>query len=177
MGRPKKEVPVDINETATEKTPVAVEPNDEEYNINIISDYYGAVDPFYLSDKDPRYVYRFLRADDKNLSIKTSNLLHEKGGWQVVGSGHAKRLGIADEYIKKDDKLGPDGAYRVGDTILAFMPKELYAKKEKVKQEKANAPLKAVDRLLKEGDPSAGKGIHNSLEGLKPEKELQGNWK
>ena len=138
-----------------------------DYTLEINADFYGNVDPFYLSEQDPDYEYRFLRADDKNLSIKTGNLLYQKGGWQICGRDHLKRLKIKDRFIS------PDGMYRIGDTVLAFMPKELFAKKNEEKKRKADEPVKAIDRLLKKGDPTAGgKEIHDSMRGVQTQKEL-----
>lgn len=138
-----------------------------EYNLEIIRDYYGNVDPFYLSKKDPNYAYRFLRDEHKNLSIKTGNLLFQKGGWQIVSREHLSKLGF------KDKDISPDGMLRRGDQVLAFMPKKLYDEKEKYKVEKAKAPMKQINRMLKSGDPSiGGKEIHETMKGIQTQKEL-----
>jgi hypothetical protein len=164
-GRPKKEV-TENKETiqkGLEKTSVKT----GEYNVEIIRDYYGNVDPFYLSKKDPDYKYRFLRDEHKNLSIKTGNLLLQKGGWQICSREHLLKLGI------KESEISPDGMLRRGDTILAFMPKALHEEKEKYKLEKANAPMNAIDRLIKEGDSSTGgKEMHDTMKGIQTAKDL-----
>lgn len=140
-----------------------------EYNAEIIKDYYGNIDPFYLSKKDPKFEYRFLRDETKNLSIKTGNLLFQKGAWKLCSREHILRLGIEERY------LSPDGLMRRGDTILAFMPKELYAEKLKQKKVKADAPVKAVQRMLDKGDPSmGGKDVHSSMKGIQPKDKLGG---
>ena len=143
----------------------------DEYNIEIIKDYDGSIDLFFLNKKDPKYQYRFLRADDKNLSRKTSGLLTDQGGWQLVQSDHLIRMGI-----RKEELI--DGLYRVGDTVLAFMPKELFEKKEKFKQEKANAPINAVNRMMKDGtkDPEIA-SMGEGMTGLQTEKDLGGSFK
>ena len=138
-----------------------------DYKLEIVRDYYGKIDPFYLSKKDPNYEYRFLRDEGKNMMMKRSNLLFQKGGWQVVPVDHLKRLGIPEEEWKTD------GMLRRGDTILAFMPKSLYEEKEKYKQEQANAPMKSIKRMLKEGDSGkSGQDIHPSLRGIQTQKDL-----
>jgi len=139
----------------------------EDYKVEIIRDYYGHVDPFYLSKKDPNYEYRFLRDDPKNITIKTTNLLFQKGGWQIVPREHLLKLDI------KEREISADGMLRRGDTILAFMPKKLFLEKEKYKQEQANAPVNAVKRLVKEGDKSVGAGdVHPTMRGIETEKQL-----
>jgi len=143
----------------------------DEYNVEIIKDYDGTVDLFYLNKKDPKYQYRFLRAEDKNLSRKTSGLLTDLGGWQLVQRDHLIRMGI-----KETEMI--DGLYRVGDLVLAFMPKELYEKKEKFKNEKANAPMNAVNRMMEEGttDPEIA-SMGEKMTGLRTEKDLGGSFK
>ena len=137
------------------------------YNIEVIRDYYGQIDPFYLTKKDPEFEYRFLRADDKNLSIKTGNLLFQKGGWQLCSKEHLLKLGIQERFIS------PDGLYRVGDTVLARMPKKLFEEKEKQKVESAKTPMASVRRMVKDGDPSkGGKEIHETMKGIQTKKQL-----
>lgn len=150
-------------EQSLEKEKVAT----DEYNLEIVRDYYGNVDPFYLSKKDPNYAYRFLRDEHKNLSVKRSNLLFQKGGWQIVPRAHLLKLGI------KEEEISPDGMLRRGDQILAFMPIDLYNEKSKYKDEQARSPMKAVNRVLKEGDPSTGgKDLHETMKGIQTKKAL-----
>lgn len=86
MGRSKKlQNEGDNARVALEENPIEQglekeKVNTQDYNVEIVRDYYGHVDPFYLSKKDPNYVYRFLRDEHKNISIKTGNLLFQKGG-------------------------------------------------------------------------------------------------
>ena len=160
-----KEVPKDVQGIMTPD----IKPNVEkvgEYSAEIIRDYYGAVDPFYLSLKIPEFAYRFLRDDQKNLSTKRSNLLLQKGGWQVCPKEHLKRIGV------KDEEISPDGMLRRGDTILAFMPKKLFDEKNAYKEKKANEPMTAIKRLIKDGDPSSGSGIHGTMRGIETGKQL-----
>jgi hypothetical protein len=168
-GRPKKEV----SEIKEEKVATLQEGlemasvKQGEYNVEIIRDYYGNVDPFYLSKKDPDYAYRFLRDEHKNLSIKTGNLLFQKGGWQICPREHLLKLGL------KESEISPDGMLRRGDTILAFMPKKLYEEKNVYKREQANRPMDAIKRLIKEGDSSqGGKDIHETMKGIQTAKDL-----
>lgn len=141
---------------------------DNEYAVEIIRDYYGSIDPFYLPQRDPNYVYRFLRDDHKNLSIKTSNLLFQKGGWQICPKEHLLKIGI------KDKEFAPDGLLRRGDCILAFMPKKLFDEKEQIKIKRANEPISMIKRLVKEGNPDVGgKEMHESMKGIQTAKELK----
>jgi len=166
-----KKVPEAINEDKPEeelKGVVKQTVDTGEYTAEITKDYYGNIDPFYLSKKDPKYEYRFLRDEMKNLSIKTGNLLFQKGAWKICSREHLKRLGIEERFIS------PDGMLRRGDTILAFMPKELYAEKREHKQTRANAPVKAIKRLLEKGDRNiGGKDIHDSMKGVQTKEELK----
>ena len=138
-----------------------------EYSLEIIRDYYGSVDPFYLTKKDPKYAYRFLRDEPKNITTKTGNLLFQKGGWQICPREHLLKLGL------KDKEISSDGLCRRGDTILAFMPKELFNEKEKHKIEEANIPMKEIKRKIKQGDPNVGgKDIHDTMQGIQTQKQL-----
>ena len=143
--------PVAVLDEKSEKKQTIPETNQDEYNINVISDYDGKVDLLHLPNPDPKYAYRYLRVDEKNMSIKTGNLLLKKGGWQVVGKDHLLRIGI-DETL-----IAPDGAYRLGkDLILAFMPRELYEKKQEYKQKEANEPIDYYRKVYEKGDSGRG---------------------
>ncbi len=139
-----------------------------DYTLNIIEDYSGQIDVFH-TNKDPQYEYRFLRDEFKNMSMKTGNVLFQKGGWQVCDRKHLVRLGY------KGTDISPDGYRRVGDTILAFMPKELFKKKEEAKRKKANAPIDAIKRRYKKGVSSqemGGDGVHDSFKGFQTASQL-----
>lgn len=138
----------------------------DEYTANIVYDYDGVVDLFYLNEQDRNFEYRFLRADEKNLSIKTSNALFDRGGWQICPKEHLLRIGM------KESSLSPDGMCRRGDTVLAFMPKDIHKKKEEYKRKKANEPMGALKRLLKDGDKTVGSSIHRSLRGIQHAEDL-----
>jgi hypothetical protein len=156
-----------ILESPIEKTLEKEKVNTEDYNLEIVRDYYGNVDPFYLSKKDPNYAYRFLRDEHKNIAHKTGNLLYQKGGWQICPREHLLKLGI------KETDLSPDKLLRRGDQILAFMPKKLFDEKKKYKMEQAKLPMANVDRVLKHGDhATGGKEIHETMKGIQTKKEL-----
>jgi len=141
----------------------------DEYNVRIIRDYYGAVDIFYLENKDPNYAYRFIRDNAKNISEKTTNLLHMKGGWQLVPREHLVNV------LKLDPTrdVSPDGLCRRGDQILARMPKELFDEKEEIKRKRAQDPVDAVERKMKKGDPNVGGSeIHESMKGIQTQEDL-----
>jgi len=144
-------------------------PEEDEYNIEIIEDRDHILDPFIISNKDSNYEYRFLRFDDNNLGAKTGNLLYQKGGWQIVPRQHLLKLGIAERLI------GPDGLYRVGDTVLARIPKELYVKKKTEKNRRANEPMDQVERLIKDGDSSSEitTDIGENMKGLQTKEKLK----
>lgn len=168
---------VTVEEPEAQPLPAGVEEEtvvDEEYKIEVIKDYHGRVDPFFLTHKDQNYAYRFLRDEQKNLNLKTNNMLFQRGGWQLVGRDHAiKRLKISGKYISTD------GLVRRGDLVLAFMPKKLFEEKEKQKLKEANEPISQVKRLIKHGDPTAGGigTIHPSMKGFQTEAQLKGNFK
>lgn len=138
---------------------------DSEYKIEVIKDYYGNVDPFYLPKKDPRYEYRFLRADDKNLSQATGNMLFQGGGWQLCDKTHCVRIGIAEKF------LDANGQYKLGDLLLAFIPKHLYAEKREYEDKRAKDQMDAINKRIKEGSPE-GSEIHESMKGIQTSKSL-----
>lgn len=154
----------DVSKPGLEKTTEKL----GEYSCEIVRDFYGQIDPFYLPDKNPKYAYRFLRDEPKNLMMKTGNLLFQKGGWQICPRNHLITLGI------KDEELDAKGQLRRGDQILAYMPRALYEEKEKYKRDKATAPMRAIDRLLKEGNPrEGGKEIHPTMRGIQTAQQLR----
>lgn len=183
MARPKKNVDViekDIlnemgqgayQETALEGTvstldsPEGIEKANEfndspEYTLQVNFDNSMSVDPTMLPKKDPNCEYRFLRDEPKNLAKKTSALIFHMGGWQIVPKEHAvKKCGI-DEKM-----LAPDGSYRAGELVLAFMPKKYYLMKKADEQRKTNARMDSVNRLLQEGSPETG-APHGSMLGI-----------
>ena len=140
-------------------------PVDEDYKIEVIKDYYGNVDIFYLPKKDPRYEYRFLRADDKNLSLATGNMLLQGGGWQLADKAHCLRIGIQEKY------LDPNGHYKLGDLLLAFIPKHLYAEKRSHEDKRAKDQMDAINKRIKEGSPE-GTEIHETMKGIQTQKDL-----
>lgn len=176
MGRPKKnrdlvekeimeemtqgasqEVPFEKEATvATLDKPEGVEGSNEfndvpEYTIQVIADNGVNVDPTILPKKDPNCEYYFIRDEHKNVAKKTSALLYQMGGWQVVPKEHAvKKCGIDSKM------LAADGSYRVGELILCFMPKVLYAKKRAEESRRTNERMSGVNRMLQEGDPDHG---------------------
>jgi len=164
---PQKDIDEQLISKEEPKKVVPVESTDSEYTLNIVRDYYGQIDPFYLSEKDPHYAYRFLNRNEVNLSLKTSNLLLQQGGWQICPKEHLLRLGI------KEKELSPEGFLIRGDTILAFMPMELYREKEEYKRDKAQAPMNRVNRLLKEGDKhTGGQELHQTMKGIQTQEQL-----
>ena len=177
-GRPKRIPEGDLKIINEEAGGVAVaeEPVEkfkelpEDYVIQIIKDHDAQIDPFTLNKKDEKYQYRFLRDDQKNLRDKTHNLLYQRGGWQLCSREFLKnRLGMSDE------EISPDGLCRRGDTVLAFMPKDLYLQKEEYKKNQAEAPVKQIERMIKKGDPEnselSGVG-HENMKGLQTAKQL-----
>ena len=162
------------SQTLEDKVPVKEVPKEAEkkhkdFWADVITDFDGTVDPFLLSKKDPDYQYRYLRSDDKNLAMKTSNILFDRGGWRLCPKEHLLKIGI------KEAQISVDGFYRVGsDTVLAYMPKDLYAKKLAHKNKVANEPMNQINRLLKEGDKTVGgTEIHDSMSGLQTQKQLK----
>ena len=57
----------------TNQQKINLNEDDGEYKINVIKDYYGAIDITFLNKKDPNYEYRWLNSRPEILSIKTSN--------------------------------------------------------------------------------------------------------
>lgn len=152
MGNTGEQTEVGIDEVKVSKIPPAeVQGSNEfgdEYTMQVISDNEPGADIFRIPNKDPNFEYRFLKDSKENMSVKTSNLLLLKGGWQVCPLKHLERIGI------RKDLLHPDGSFRVGELILAFMPKAHFNKKMAEDRRKSNAAMAGVKRLVEEGDTS-----------------------
>ena len=148
---------IDINK---DSITVKENPIPKEYTLEITKDYDGTVDLWHLNNKDPNYEYRWLRHEEKNLSIKTGNMLHDRGGWQLVPKEHLLRCKI----IRSEKELHPDGTLRRGDTVLSFMPKDLYKLKEDKRKEKADDRIKSIKRMVEKGE--GGKGLHPTMKGI-----------
>ncbi len=161
-----KEETSEVKDISEIKTPDTSHIKDDGYNLSVIVDYDGKVDPFYLSEKDPEYEYRFLNSKDSNLSLKTGNLLLQKGGWQLVPEEHCLKIGIKREFIS------PDHLYRVGDTVLARIPKELFQKKEEYKKKQASEKMNTITQLSEKGDNSLAGIGHSNMKGLQTKKQL-----
>lgn len=157
MGRPKKILESIENEMGVGEVQISKEPpakvkgsNEfgDEYTLEVLMDNEPGADILRVANKDPKFEYRFLRDTKENMSVKTSNLLYLKGGWQICPLKHLERIGI-------DKKLlHPDGSYRVGELILAFMPKELFVKKAAEDRRRADSAMAGIKRLVEEGDTS-----------------------
>ncbi len=151
-----------------EKTEKKVNQFSDEYTLEIIDDFDPGADIFRIPKKDPNYEYRHLLFTQENLSIKTGNLLYQKGGWQICTKAHLLRIGIQPSFIS------PDGFYHVGGMVLGFMPKELYLKKEAAKLKKSNARMEQINRKIKEGDPTVGgKEVHQTMKGIQTAEALK----
>lgn len=131
-----------------------------DYTIQVIADNGVNIDPTILPKKDPNYAYYFIRDEHKNIAKKTSALLYQMGGWQIVPKQHSvKNCGIDPKM------LAADGSYRVGELILTFMPRKLWLQKKAEDQRRTNERMNAVNRMLTEGDPNA-EMPHGSMVGI-----------
>ena len=142
----------------------------DEYDIQVIREVKN-VDVFNIPKPDTRYAYHYIRKNSLNLTVKTGNLLNAHGGWELVDKAHAERIGLGKQ-------VGNDGLCYVGDLILGFMPKDLYAEKVAHQRNRAKAATADIDRMLKNGkeEPSFT-AIHESMSGIQTEKQLGGNFK
>lgn len=155
MARPKKNIEQEIEQEAglggtavmeaPKKEVKASNEFNDEYTLQVDADYDPSADLFRVPKKDPNFEYRYLRDDAERISITTSTLLHQKGGWQLVPKSHSLRIGFTER------DLSEDGFRRIGKHILAFMPKNLYEKKIAAKQEKTNLRTSGIKRLINDG--------------------------
>ena|SRR3990167_9821180 len=159
---PIKEIPKEVAEKSQKA---------EGFWADVIVDFDGAVDVFLLNKKDPDYEYRYLNSDAKNLAIKTSNLLYDRGGWRLCPREHLLKIGI------KENMVSSDGFYRVGaDTVLAYIPKDLHQKKLHMKEKRNKEPMDSINRLIKSGDKDnkSLRGLgHEDMLGLQTQKQLK----
>ena len=152
MAKNKTEFELEEGQVAVADKPEGVKGANEfgeDYTLEVIADNEPGADMFRIPHKDPNFSYRFLRDDKDNMSVKTSNLLLSKGGWQVVPIRH---LTVVNKIDKK--LLQPDGSYKVGSLVLAFMPMKLFLKKEAEDRRKTNEAMAGVKRLVEQGDDS-----------------------
>lgn len=148
---PKEELKVG-EVSVSKKPPATVQGSNEfgeDYTMEVIADNEPGADVFRIPYKDPKFEYRFLHEKKENMSVKTSNLLLMKGGWQVVPTRHLIEVNKIDRKV-----LAPDGSYHVGELVLAFMPKVLFEKKMAEDRRKSNVAMAGVKRLVEEGDHS-----------------------
>lgn len=166
MGRPKKIQSIEdqINEEAgldvsrettavldmpkikeTKKEILKANEFTDEYTLKVDSDFDPSADLFRVPNKSPDYAYRYLRDDAERISITTTTLLHQKGGWQLVPKSHNLKIGFTDR------DLSEDGFRRIGKHILAFMPISLYNKKVAGKQDKTKMRTAGIKRLVGDG--------------------------
>ena len=162
----KEEVKEPVQES---KIPSNLLQTKDEYNVEIIMDFDGKIDPFFLEHKDPNYAYRFLNEKGPNLAMKTSNLLFQKGGWQIVPRDHLLNvLKIPEKLIAKD------GVYRVGsEMVLARMPKKLHEEKEAYKKKQLEEKTNRINKLAEEGDSSVSGVGHTNMQGLQTKDKLK----
>ena len=184
MGRPRKDKFVAGQETESSSVTVVAENElpsvtipdevfneDDGYNIEIVDDENAPTDVFQIPTPDPKYEYRGIYHKDENMSKRTNNMLHQGGGWQPCPREHLLKLGY------RSNDIGPDGLLHRGDLVLARIPKELYQKKLEVKARKAAAPMSAVMRMIKKGDPGrAGINVHPTMRGLQTKEQLNANF-
>ncbi len=165
-GRPKKVIEATSETIAGTEGIIVVQPDMDkteikpDYTLEVIRDFYGNIDPTYLSNKNPDFEYRWLNSRADNVTLKTGNLLFNKAGWQLCPREHLFKIGI------KEKELNPEGYYQRNELILAFMPKSLYLEKEAHKKRQADAPMNMINRLLKKGSKEAGESIHPTMKGL-----------
>lgn len=176
MVRPKKNLEQEIENEAGLSTAViekvevkkAVNEFNDEYTLKVDADFDPAADIFRVPKKDPAFEYRYLRDDAERISITTSTLLYQKGGWQLVPKSHSLRIGFSES------DLSEDGFRRIGKHILAFMPKKYFDKKVAAKQSKTNARTEVIKRLVEDGITTVGgREMHKSMRGIKSQKESQ----
>lgn len=149
---------INIDAKPTENTLNAAEFGDE-YTMEIIADNEPGADQFRIPNKDPKFEYRFLRDDKTNMGVKTSNLIYLKGGWQVVPTSHLLKIGI-DKTI-----LQPDGSYKVGELVLAFMPKKYFDMKMAKDKKARDAAMADVQSLVDGNSRINVQGVHGISKG------------
>lgn len=132
----------------------------DEYTMEIIMDNEDGADIFRIPKKDPNFEYRFLADRKENLNIKTSNNLLMKGGWQICPAKHLERIGITKRV------LHPDGSYRVGELVLAFMPKKFFERKMTEDKKKRDTAMKGIASLVEKGD--RGRVNIDGVNGIQP---------
>ena len=156
---------------AQDEKAIEVFEKDDGYNIEIVDDENAPSDVFQIPAPDKAYEYRGIYYKAENVSMKTSNMLHQSGGWQLCPREHLLKIGY------KQQEIGPDGLLHRGDLVLARIPRELYERKQEVKRKKAMAPMDAIMRTIKKGDPDrSGFKPHPSMKGLQTKEQMGSNF-
>lgn len=132
----------------------------EEYTLQVDQDYDQRGDVFRIPAPDTRYQYRWLNSSEKNLALKRTSLLFRYGGWQLATAAHGSRIG-------RGDTASADDHCRIGDHILAFMPKDLYEKKLAAKKAASDAQIDDINRRTKADQSVGGSDTHSSMKGLR----------
>ena len=98
----------------------------------------------------------------------TGNLLFQKGGWQIVPRDHLLNV------LKLDKRfISKEGIYRVGDTILARIPKKLHEEKQAYKKKMTDERTNRITNVMEKGDPSVGGLGHENMQGLQTKEKLK----
>jgi len=110
--------------------------------IDVIEDFPGIPDQFHVANPDSNYYYCWINAKPDNVEKMKSIW-----GYEVVGSGH------------KEGALVPPnaaGERKIGDVVLARMPRERYEKIMRLKKRKAEAQIAAATDAWKDSVASTG---------------------
>lgn len=160
-----KEIEKDMGGVAVQEAPKVKAANEFEsdYTLQVDSDYDPTADIFRIPKRDPSFEYRYLRDEKKRLSIATSSLLHQMGGWQLCPKRHLEKIGF------KGRDISEDGFRRIGEHILAFMPMDFYLKKVAGKQRKTNARTAVIRRNINKGITRYG--ADGAVEEVRDEKQ------
>ena len=111
-------------------------------------------DVFAVEGGNPNYKYGWLNVEPKHLSMLKMK------GWEVVDAAQAKRDGLK---VFTPDGTPIDSARKIGDLVLARIPRVIYDEITRRDSERANILKKTTkERFL---NSTRGKGVTGFVEG------------
>ena len=109
----------------------------------------NGVDAFHVAGKDPGYYYCWLNAKQENLQRA-----RDVWGYEILGPQHSEAALTMPTAL---------GERKIGDVVLARMPRERYEKILRLKERAAEAQITAATEQWKDAAQKAGFPVNEEL--------------